>query len=74
MAGRAGGKAGAQLARLADDAAPLVAQYVAAMDAMRFKEAVRIVMAISAAGNKFIQARTLLPAPQCLQVCLTTDC
>lgn len=70
MAGRAGGQAGAPLARLADDVAPLVAQYVAAMDAMRFKEAVRIVMAISAAGNKFIQARARLPAPQYQHLCL----
>ena len=55
VAGRAGGRGDAPLARLADDVAPLVAQYVAAMDAMRFKEAIRVVMAVSAAGNKFIQ-------------------
>lgn len=56
VAGRAGGKAERPLAQLAGDVAPLVAQYIAAMDAMRFKEAIRVVMAISAAGNKFIQA------------------
>ncbi|KAK9825825.1 hypothetical protein WJX81_000084 [Elliptochloris bilobata] len=55
VAGRAGGKAAGPLARLVDGVAPLVAQYVAAMDGMRFKEAIRIVMAISAVGNKFIQ-------------------
>lgn len=36
---------------------PLVEQYVAALEKIKLKEGIRLVMAISAAGNKFFQVR-----------------
>ena len=37
--------------------APLITQYVAAMDRIKMREALRLAMAISTEGNRFIQVR-----------------
>ena len=45
------------LAELNAKVAPLVEQYMAALERIKLKEGVRLAMLVSAAGNKFFQAR-----------------
>lgn len=51
---------GAQaLEGLGREVGPLVQQYVAAMDRIKMREALRLAMTISSTGNRFIQVRCL---------------
>jgi methionyl-tRNA synthetase len=50
-----GADAQAAIADLNTRVKQLVEQYVAALEKIKIKEGIRLVMAISAAGNKFIQ-------------------
>ena len=45
------------LAELNAKVAPLVEQYLAALERIKLKEGIRLAMLVSAAGNKFFQAR-----------------
>ena len=45
------------LAELNTKVAPLVEQYLAALERIKLKEGIRLAMLVSAAGNKFFQAR-----------------
>jgi hypothetical protein len=48
----------AAVAELNGRVGPLVQQYVAALEKIKLKEGIRLVMTISAAGNKFFQVYT----------------
>ncbi len=48
------------LAELNAKVAPLVEQYLAALERIKLKEGIRLAMLVSAAGNKFFQARAYL--------------
>ncbi|KAK9807550.1 hypothetical protein WJX72_002305 [[Myrmecia] bisecta] len=48
-------KGAAEVVELGQKVAPLVDQYVAALEKIRIREAIKIAMSISAVGNKFIQ-------------------
>ena len=43
-----------------------VAEYIASMEKKRLREGIRLVMSISADGNKFLQARACLRTRVCL--------
>lgn len=49
----------AALAELNTKVGPLVEAYVAALEKIKIKEGIRLVMAVSACGNKFFQVHTM---------------
>ena len=52
-------KGTAALQALSKEVAPLLTQYVSAMDRIRMREALKVAMSISSLGNRFIQVRLL---------------
>jgi hypothetical protein len=51
-----------------DDACVQVAEYIAAIEQKKLREGIRVVMAISAEGNKFIQVCLCVHLCACVHV------